>query len=171
MGGGDYLIAQSSRAEELEPDYWEGIELWEAGEPEDAEDALRFVLAACGDHLEAHVALGKIALRERNDARLARGHFGYAFELVERALGGGFRGRLPRDRAGNVPYFEAGEGLATCYDKLDRPAEAAWVRSRLRSVGGVEGGSRSSGEGSSERGGCAGSSGLGLKESGGSSSA
>ena len=134
VGGGDYVIVQPREVEELELDYLEGIELWEAGEPEDACDALRFFLGACGEYLQVLVALGKIALQEKNDPKLARGHFGYAFELVERVLANGFNGRLPKDRPANVPYFEAGEGLAACYDKMEQPQDAAWVRKRIAAL-------------------------------------
>ena len=68
--------------EETELDYAEGIELWKAGEPEEARDALRFALEGCHDNLWVHVALGRIALQEFKDPNLARGHFGYAVELV-----------------------------------------------------------------------------------------
>ena len=134
VGVGDFEIVQPRQVEELELDYLEGIELWEAGEPEDARLALRFVLGACGEYLQVHVALGKIALQEKNDAKLVRGHFGYAFELVERALPHGFNGRLPKDRPANVPYYEAAEGLAACYDKMERPQDAAWVRGRIAAL-------------------------------------
>src|SRR3954447_9256659 len=66
---------------EAELDYQEGLELWKAGDPEEARDALRYALGACRDNLWVHVTLGKIALREFKDPALARGHFGYAFEL------------------------------------------------------------------------------------------
>jgi hypothetical protein len=97
---------------EAELDYQEGIDLWKAGDPEEARDALRYALGACRDNLWVHVALGKLALQEFKDPALARGHFGYAFELGTKALPSGFSGRLPRDRVANRPFFEAIEGLA-----------------------------------------------------------
>ena len=74
------------------------MELWKEGDPESARDALRYALQGCGDNLWVHVALGRIALEEFRDPSLARGHFGYAYELAERAFPPGFRGRLPRLR-------------------------------------------------------------------------
>jgi hypothetical protein len=112
----------------MELDYEEGIELWRAGDPEAARDALRFALQGCGDNLWVHVALGRIALDDFRDARLARGHFGYAFELAQRALPPGFAGRLVRDRPANRPFFEAAEGLSACYEALGKPGEAASLR-------------------------------------------
>ena len=74
------------------------------------------------------MALGKIALESFNDAELARGHFGYAFELATRALPRDFRGRLSRSNANNAPIFDSLEGLARCYEALDQPSEAVHLR-------------------------------------------
>ena len=95
---------------ETELDYQEGLELWKAGDPEGARDALRYALQACHDNLWVHVALGRIALEEFRDPGLARGHFGYAVELARKAIRPDFRGRLPADRAANGPFFKAVEG-------------------------------------------------------------
>src|SRR4051812_50190199 len=99
LGGGDFELEHPRCVAERELDYEEGIELWKAGDPESARDALRYALQGCGDNLWVHVALGRIALQDFQDPTLARGHFGYAFELSQRALPPGFAGRLPRDRA------------------------------------------------------------------------
>ncbi|RUL87401.1 tetratricopeptide repeat protein [Tautonia sociabilis] len=119
-------------------DYEEGMELWKAGDPEGAIEALRFALEGCGDNLWIHVALGKIALEESQDYNLARGHFGYAFELVERALPKSVAVRLPRTLPGNKPFFEAAEGLATCYERMNRRDEASRVRRQAERLGGPE---------------------------------
>jgi len=122
-------------------DYQEGIELWEAGDPEGAKDALRFALEGCGDNLWVHVALGRIALEADRDPELARGHFGYAYELVERVLKRpSFDGRLPRTLPGNAPFFDAAEGLAACYEALGRPQDAQEVRRKATRLAGLEGG-------------------------------
>jgi hypothetical protein len=113
------------------PDYEEGIEIWKEGDPEGARDALRYALEGCGENLWIHVALGEIALKEFNDPTLARGHFGYAFELVERALPRGFSGRLPRSLASNRPFYEAAAGLAACYDALGQAGEASKIRAQV----------------------------------------
>ena len=118
-------------------DYRDGMELWEAGDPEGARDAFRFALEGCGDNLWVHVALGRIALEVQNDPELARGHFGYAFELVERAFPKSFQGRLPRSIPGNQPFFEAAEGLAACYDALNQGREARKIRDLIERIGGA----------------------------------
>jgi hypothetical protein len=126
-----YDLVHPRCVEETELDYAEGIELWKAGDPEEARDALRFALQGCHDNLWVHTALGRIALQEFKDPNLARGHFGYAVELVRKSLPPGFSGRIPRDRPANRPYFDAVEGLVECLRALGRGPEA----DRLASFG------------------------------------
>lgn len=75
-----------------------------------------------------HAALGRIALEEFKDPSLARGHFGYAVVLVERAVGPKFNGRLPRERPANRPFYEALEGLITALEAIEIADEAARLR-------------------------------------------
>ncbi len=112
----------------MRPDYEEGVEIWKAGEPEEARDALRFALQGCGDNLWVHAALGRIALEASKDPSLARGHFGYAFELARKAIPGDFRGLLPPNLPGNRPFYDALDGLIACHDALGQAAEAAELR-------------------------------------------
>ena len=129
LAGDQFELVHPRCVVEMELDYEEGIELWKAGDPEAARDALRYALQGCGDNIWVHNALGKIAFEEFNDPTLARGHYGYAFELAQKAFPLDFRGRLQRDRPANRPYFEAIEGLARCYDALEKPEEARSLRS------------------------------------------
>ena len=122
--------------QEMWPDYEEGLEIWKAGEAEEARDALRFALQGCGDNLWVHVALGKIALEANNDPTLARGHFGYAYELALKAIPAEFRGRLPRSRAANRPFFEALDGLVTCHEALGQSPIAKELAEVARRLGG-----------------------------------
>jgi hypothetical protein len=123
-----FELAHPRCVEERREDYEEGLAIWRAGEPEEARDALRFALEGCGDNLWVHVALGRIALEAMRDPRLARGHFGYAVELVERALPRGFSGTLPSDRPANRPFYDALNGLLACCEALGLAAEAAELR-------------------------------------------
>jgi hypothetical protein len=109
---------------EAELDYQEGVELWKAGDPEGARDALRYALQACHDNLWVHVALGRIALEESRDPGLARGHFGYAVELVRKSLREDFRGRLPTDRRANRPFYDALDGLIQSLRALGKASDA-----------------------------------------------
>ncbi len=113
---------------DVDLDYKEGLEIWKAGDPEGARDALRYALGACHDNLWVHVALGQIALEDFRDPTLARGHFGYAVELAEPRLPRGFTGRLPRERPSNRPFYEAIAGLALCLEALGRARDAAKLR-------------------------------------------
>lgn len=128
LGGSDFELVHPRCVREMELDYEEGIELRKAGDPEAARDALRYALQGCGDNIWVHVALGWLALEDFQDPSLARGHFGYAFELAQRAIPSDFRGRLPRHRPSNRPFFDAIDGLITCYEALGKPDEVAELR-------------------------------------------
>ncbi len=129
LGGDNFEFIQPQGVWDAELDYEEGIELWKAGDPESARDALRYALSACHDNIWVHVALGQIALDEFRDPALARGHFGYAFELAHRALPQGFKGRLPRDRPNNRPFYEAIDGLVQSLEALGRHGDSRELES------------------------------------------
>jgi hypothetical protein len=104
----------------------------EAGETEIARDELVWLLSECPDFLEAHVRLGLLAL-EDGDAKLARGHFGRAYELCLRALDAAGRPRpLPHELPGNRPFFEAAKGLVHCLVQTGRRRVAADVCATIK---------------------------------------
>ena len=95
-----------------------------AGEFEIARAELRWLLEGCTDNIAVQELLGEIALEE-NDIPLARGHFGYAFQIGKKAI----EGRLPDGgQTFNVPFkdpasqafFSAGKGLVHCLLQLDK---------------------------------------------------
>jgi len=98
--------------------------MWKAGEPEEARDALRFALEGCSDNIWIHAALGELALKEYRDPRLAMGHFGYAFELVHRAIPPDFAGKIPREIPANRPFYDALQGLIACLRAVGDAREA-----------------------------------------------
>jgi hypothetical protein len=101
------------------------------GEGEIARDELRWLLDGCSDCLIAHKMLGELALAE-GDLRLARGHFGYAFEIGRKALDrAGAKTAAPYRLPANQAFFEAGKGLAYCLRELGKPALVAEVVNRL----------------------------------------
>ncbi len=103
----------------------------EGGESEIARDELLWLLNGCSDCLLAHKMLGELALAD-NDLRLARGHFGYAYEIGSKALDrAGAKGGLPYRLPANQAFFEAGKGLAFCLRELGKLALAADVVARL----------------------------------------
>ncbi len=136
FGRGLFELVHPRGVWEVELDYHEGMELWKAGDPESARDALRYALSACQDNLWVHTALGRIALEEFRDPALAEGHFGYAFELGSRAIPPGFRGRLPRGRSANIPFYEALEGLAKSLAAQGREREAGRLREQADRLAG-----------------------------------
>ncbi len=120
VGGNDFELVHPRGVQETELDYEEGLEIWKAGDPEAARDALRYALSACHDNLWVHNALGRIALEEFRDPSLASGHFGYAVELGRKALPRPFSGRLPPERPANRPFYDAVDGLMRCLEALGR---------------------------------------------------
>jgi len=116
------------RAEDIE----EVQEMIDGGEAEIAVEELRWLLGGCHDFLEAHMLLGAIALSESEDLGLARGHFGYAYQLgltaVRRA---GMPSPLPYVRPANQAFFEAGKGLAHSLQGLGKTKMAREVLQTL----------------------------------------
>ena len=84
-------------------------------------DELRWLLADCNELLEAHFLLGKLAVEADNDAELARGHFGVAYESGLKAIRRRQApGPLPALHPANRPFYDAGRGLAWCLSQLGR---------------------------------------------------
>lgn len=99
------------RAEDLE----EVRAMIQAGELEIALDELRWLLDGCSDYLEAHQLLGELAVELDNNLPLARGHFGVAYQLGEKALRRAGNPRpLPYREPANQAFFECGRQLAAC---------------------------------------------------------
>jgi tetratricopeptide (TPR) repeat protein len=106
----------------------------EAGETEVARDELVWLLSECPDFLDAHVHLGLIALEEE-DPKLARGHFGRAYELCLRALEAVESPQpLPYALDGNRPFYEAAKGLVHCLLDIGRQKVAKDVCKRIASL-------------------------------------
>ena len=124
----DFALDHPKCVHEMEPDFVEGLELRREGDFEAARDALRYALQGCGDNMWVHVALGWIALEDFKDPTLARGHFGYGFELARKAIPGDFAGRLPREHPANHPLYDAIDGLILCHEKLGQPDLVAELR-------------------------------------------
>jgi hypothetical protein len=103
----------------------------DAGECDVAIDELRWLLNGCSDCVLAHKLLGELAAAE-GDFRLARGHFGYAYEIGLSALPpGGLPGPLPYRLPANRAFFEAAKGLAWCLHELKKPKMAQDVLAEL----------------------------------------
>ena len=130
-GATAWELVQPRCARRRKEDIEEVDEMLAAGEGEIARDELIWLLSECPDFLEAHVSLGLIALEE-GDPKLARGHFGRAYELCLRAIDAAGNPRpLPHSLAGNQPFFEAAKGLVHCLLKTGRRSMAADACRRL----------------------------------------
>ena len=129
---GAFELVHPPCVEEVEPDYAEAMEILREGEPDEAKAALRHALEGCRDNLWVHVALGRLALEVGRDADLARGHFGYAYDLASRALPAGFSGPLPPELVPNRPLFDAVEGLIQCARFRGRDTEVRALESDSR---------------------------------------
>ena len=102
-----------------------------AGETDVARDELVWLLSECPDFLDAHVHLGLLAL-EADDPKLARGHFGRAYELVLKAVeAAGAPKPLPYELPGNRPFYEAAKGLVHALVATGRRRVAADVCRRI----------------------------------------
>jgi hypothetical protein len=99
----------------------------EQGEFDVARDECLWLLEGCTDCLEAHYLLGEIALGD-NDFPLARGHFGYAFQLGAKAIERAGRvAPVPHRLPANRIFHEAGKALVYCLLQLGKPEMATEV--------------------------------------------
>jgi hypothetical protein len=105
------------RAEDLD----EVKAMIEAEEFEIAVDELRWLVSGCSEFISAHCLLGQLAVVPASDIPLARGHYGFAYQLGIRVLrrAGNPRPLLCRHPA-NHDFFLAGRGLAWCLAKLQK---------------------------------------------------
>lgn len=121
-----------ARQEDIE----EVLTMIAAEEHEIATDELRWLLAECHDFLEAHKLLGDLALVE-SDFKLARGHYGYAYQLGLKAIdAAGPISSLPYRHTANRAFFDAGRGLVRCLEKLGKKRMARDVVVRLLQLDG-----------------------------------
>jgi tetratricopeptide (TPR) repeat protein len=115
------------RAEDLE----EVQAMLESGEVEIARDELRWLLEGCSDFIQAHRLLGDLALAD-GELKLARGHFGYAFQIGRSALPlEASSARLPYRLPANQPLLESAKALAWCLHELGKTDQALDVLREL----------------------------------------
>jgi hypothetical protein len=107
----------NARREDME----EVQQMIDAGETEIALDELRWLLSGCQDFMAAHRVLGDLAM-ETGDLKLARGHYGYAYQIAMQAIdrAGGVQS-LPFCSETNRTFWESARGLVQCLGKLGKP--------------------------------------------------
>ena len=124
---GTWELQHPRCALEREDDLREVEAMVAAGEHEIARDELRWLLEGCSDNIAAHELLGEMAM-QAEDWALARGHFGYAYQIGMKAIHrAGSPVPLPFAHPPNQAFFSAGKGLIYCLLKLDRRDMAAEV--------------------------------------------
>ena len=121
-----FALAAPSCARDREEDLDEVRRMIIADEREIARDELLYLVADCRAFLAAHNLLGELAL-ELGDVPLARGHYGFAYEVGLESLGDGFQGILPAGLDYNSEFFLAGRGLARCLIATGRREEGRGV--------------------------------------------
>jgi hypothetical protein len=130
LDGNRFALQAPVCAQDRQEDLDEVHAMIAAGELEIARDELLYLVSDCRGFLEAHNRLGELALEE-GDLALARGHFGFAFEIGIESLPKGFRGVLPSTIDYNAPFFLAGRGLARCLIARGQKAEGRKVLEQL----------------------------------------
>ena len=116
-----------ARAEDID----EVREMIAASETDVARDELRWLLDECHDFIEAHALLGDLAFAE-SDFKLARGHYGYAYQLGLRAIEQTKDvTRVSGDNPANQPFFHGGQGLVRCLVKMGKRGLAQDAANRL----------------------------------------
>ncbi|MCC7085428.1 MAG: hypothetical protein IT427_10515 [Pirellulales bacterium] len=130
-GDSDWELVHPRCAKARAEDLAEVEQMIEVGENEIARDELLWLLQDCHDFVAGHAKLGELALLE-NDFKLARGHFGYAYQIGLKAIDASGRGnKFPYHQAGNRSLHEAGKGLVYCLVKLGKRGMARDVVKRL----------------------------------------
>ena len=103
----------------------------EAGELEIARDELLWLLQDCHDFIAAHCKLGELAV-EANDLKLARGHFGYGYQIGLKAIeASGAANKFLYSSAANQSFHESGKGLVYCLVQLGKQGMARDITKRL----------------------------------------
>ena len=124
---GTWELQHPRCAVEREDDVREVEAMVATGEDEIARDELRWLLEGCSDNIAAHEVLGELAM-QAEDVALARGHFGYAYQIGMKALRrAGSPAPVSFEHAANQAFFSAGKGLVYCLLKLDKRKMAAEV--------------------------------------------
>ncbi|MEN0111859.1 MAG: hypothetical protein AAF805_14160 [Planctomycetota bacterium] len=136
-GDAGYTLKPRKCAKERSDDLDEVRQMVEAGETEIAVEELRWLLSGCPELLDAHLLLGQIAVAEGDeqpsDLELARGHFGFAFRLGEKAIEAArCPGPIRGDHPANAAWHESARGLAWCLEKQGNGELADRVAATVR---------------------------------------
>ncbi|WP_146583483.1 hypothetical protein [Posidoniimonas polymericola] len=135
LSAGDWVLVHPREARDRSEDLEEVNDMIEAGELDIAQDELRWLLSGCSEFMAAHVLAGVIAIELDNDIPLARGHFGFAYQLGQKAIKRAkCSGPLLGAQPANLPFYEAARGLAFCLEKKGKPELADEILAYTRGL-------------------------------------
>jgi hypothetical protein len=131
-GGQAWILIHPRSVRDRSEDLEEVHRMIAGGEIDIAIDELRWLVDGCREMISAHYLLGRLAVEVDHDLPLARGHFGFGYELGMRALK---RNKMPvpvpADHPANRPMYDAGRGLAWCLHEMDMSVLALEVLEKL----------------------------------------
>ena len=131
-GGQAWILVHPRSVRDRSEDLEEVHQMIAAGETSIAINELRWLIDGCREMICAHYLLGRLVVEVDNDLPLARGYFGFGYELCMRALR---RKKMPvpvpADHPANRPMYDTGRGLAWCLYEMDKPLLALEVLDQL----------------------------------------
>ena len=130
--GNAWVLSHPRAVRDMAEDLQEVRAMIADGESDIAIDELRWLLGTCSEVIEAHFLLGKLAVEADGDVGLARGHFGFGYQLGIKAWR---RAQKPTPMSPLHPanrfFFDCGRGLAWCLRELEKPHMALEVVEQL----------------------------------------
>ena len=132
QNGNDWILVHPKAVREMAEDLEEVRAMIAAGEADVAIDELRWLLGNCSEVIEAHFLLGKLAVERDGDLKLARGHFGFGYQLGFKAWRRAKKPTpVPALHPANRWFFDSGRGLAWCVCELDKSVLAQEIVQQL----------------------------------------
>lgn len=120
-GGAGWVLSHPREVRDCAEDLEEVRAMIASGEADVAIDELRWLVETCTEMIEAHYLLGKLAVESTGDLALGRGHFGFGYQLGQRALARAKNpAPVPALHPANRPFFDCGRGLAWCLAELGK---------------------------------------------------
>ena len=130
--GNAWVLSHPRDVREMAEDLQEVREMIAGGETDIAIDELRWLLGTCSELIEGHFLLGKLAVESDGDVPLARGHFGFGYQVGLKAWRRAQRPTpMPALHPANRHFFDCGRGLAWCLRELQKPEMAMEIVGQL----------------------------------------
>ena len=130
--GNGWVLVPPRAVRDCAEDLEEVRSMIEAGEYDIATDELHWLLGNEHELIEAHFLLGKLAVEQKKDIPLARGHFGVGYQLGMKALR---RAKMPKPvpalHPANRLFYDAGRGVVWCLHNLGKSHMAIEIIEQL----------------------------------------